>query len=150
MSETAETLIRRKIERPFGVYVITALDLIIGLLPLIGFFLILGDAEMRVSPDGLLLTLILAGLILAASIWAMTGDNFGRWLLLVVITLRALLMIANAFAALVSLDDADRVQALTPIGAAIRATVWTGIHWWYFSRKETIAYYKQPGLTEGA
>src|SRR5262245_43820244 len=151
MSEPAESLVRRKIERPFGVHFITALDFIrLGLSPLIGFFLILRNPEVRVSPDGLFLTVVFAAMILSASIWAWTGDDFGRWLLLLLVTIRTLLLIANAVTLLLTLNDADRAQAANPVFAAIGGTIWTGIHWWYFNRRETIAYYKQRSLTERA
>jgi hypothetical protein len=139
MSDTAETLPDREIEKPLGVYVMTAIDFLgFGLVPLIAAFFVIFSPDIYLPSEDIAVAIIVAVMGIVSSIWAMTGDNFGRWLLLVVITVGTLLIVINTLS-LMAAGEMTRSYAVV----AFRRVLWTGINWWYFNRKETAAYYKR-------
>ena len=145
MSSSAETHRSRKVERPFGVYVITAFDFIaLGLVQLIGIIMLNRMSEEEIPLANFVLGVSLAVLAMAASVWALAGDNIGRWLLLVLVTVSSLLLITQSVILMASGVATGR-YAITAAGAIVRGLFWIGINWWYFNRKETVAYYKRNG-----
>jgi hypothetical protein len=139
MSDSQEKQIGRKTEKPFGVYMLTISDFVaFGLVPLIAVVMVKDQPEVDIP----FLSFVLPLPAMVVSIWAMTGDNFGRWLLLVFVTVTSTLMIVgnlNSVAAglLTGLD------ALRAVGVIVRGVFWIAINWWYFNRVETVAYYKR-------
>lgn len=143
MTSSVESHIRRKVERPFGVYLITAFDFIaVGVVPLIGIVLLNRMSEEEIPLANFVLGVSLAVLAMAASVWALVGDNIGRWLLLALVTISSLLLITNSLI-LMAGGVATGRYAITAVGAIIRGLFWIGINWWYFNRKRTVAYYKR-------
>jgi hypothetical protein len=145
MSSHVESHIRRKVERPFGVYLITAFDFIaVGLVPLISTVLLNRMSEEEIPLAAFVLSVSLAVFAMAASVWALAGDNIGRWLLLMLVTISSLLLITNSLI-LMAGGVATGRYALMAVGAIIRGLFWVGINWWYFNRNRTVAYYKRNG-----
>jgi hypothetical protein len=139
MSDSEEMHSVRKIEKPFGVYVLTIFDFVaIGLVPLIAIVLVRDQPELDIP----FLSFVLPLPAMVASIWAMTGDNFGRWLLLVFVTVTSILMIAGNLNSLAAGVLAG-VDAIRAVGTIVRGVFWIAINWWYFNRGETVAYYKR-------
>ena len=137
-----EAQVKRRVMKPLGLYIITALDFFaVGLLPLITIVWVARSSEGDVSFIGVLLSVGLAMSTMAASVWAFVGDNAGRYLLLVLVTLTSLLIIGNSLLSLRS-EDAG-VSEIRSIGWVVRATFWIGINWWYFNRAHVVTYFKR-------
>ncbi len=140
---TALTQTRESITKPVGVYFITIFDFIaVGLVPLIAIIWLNRQAEVELPFASLILRVSLAVLAMAASIWAVAGDNPGRCLLLGLVTVSSVLMIMNSISFMIS-GEAVGTNVITAIGAGIRGLFWLGINWWYFNRRHVVAFYKQ-------
>jgi hypothetical protein len=139
----SETQTPRKIDKPIGVYIITAFDFIaVGLVPLIAVIWLNRMTEGELSFVVLVTGIGLGVLVMAASVWAWIGDNPARYLLLGLVTISSLLLIINN----VALMSSGRVvgeNVIKSVGAIIRGLFWIGINWWYFNRRHVVAYYKQ-------
>ena len=139
MPGTLEPSVGREIEKPLGIYIITVFDFItFGVVPLIGIVLLWGNAEVHMT----FVSFLLPFPAMIASVWAMTGDNIGRWLLLGFVTVASLLTITNSL----NLLAGGLVQgetAISAVAAVTRGLFWIGINWWYFNRQGTAAYYNR-------
>jgi hypothetical protein len=81
-------------------------------------------------------------MVMAASVWALVGDNGGRYLLLGLVTINSVLLILDN---LIIISDEQETGSSTTrsISWIVRATFWMGINWWYFNRRHVVAYFKQ-------
>jgi hypothetical protein len=141
--QEVETTRKKRIERPLGVYIVTVCDfLFVGLVPLLTLVLFLRGSDVELPFYQILMSVALYFIVMAASVWACVGDNPGRWLLLVAVTLTAVLWITNAILTLsyTELASTDKPRVL---GFMSRGTIALAINWWYFNRKSTVAYYQQ-------
>lgn len=133
----------RRIQRPIGVYVLAVYDfLVVGVIPLLTFVFALRNSEAEFPFLLVLISVALYFCVMGAAVWAWSGDNLGRWILLAVVTIVALQWIVNAILLLsgsdLAGDDKPRV-----IGFISRGSIALALNWWYFNRKSTVAYYKQ-------
>src|SRR6266404_3988983 len=88
MQEAGTTTWKKRIDRPLGVYLITTYDfLVVGLIPLLTFFLFARNSDTEMSLPATMLSVGLYVVVMAFSVWACVGDNIGRWLLLSAVTL---------------------------------------------------------------
>src|SRR6185436_6765562 len=95
--QEAGTTWKKRIDRPLGVYLITIYDfLVVGLIPLVTFFLFARNSDAEMSLPATMLSVGLYVVVMAFSVWACVGDNIGRWLLLSAVTLTAVMWIINA------------------------------------------------------
>lgn len=148
MQEAGNTTWRKRIDRPVGVYLITIYDfLVVGLIPLATFVLFLRNSDAEFSFTVTLLSVGLYFVVMAASVWACVGDNIGRWLLLSVVTLTAVMWIINAVFILSNIELASGEKPRV-IGLISRGIMALGLNWWYFNRKTTVAYYKRDAATQ--
>jgi hypothetical protein len=133
----------RRIERPLGVYLITTYDfLVVGLIPLLTFVFGLRHSDVEIPFYLVLLSVTLYFAVMGAAVWAGTGDNTGRWVLLAVVTFTALQWIANAALVLAS-SEVESGGRSSVIGFISRGSTALALNWWYFNRASTAAYYKQ-------
>ena len=140
--EPVTTAGKRRIAKPLGVSVICLFDgIVIGLFPLILLIVLDRDPKLEISLLNYALTAIVDIAVVAAALGAFRGENAGRVALLSAVTFHSLLVILNSVA-LLSGDDARRT-ATVAIGNVTRGLFWIGINWWYFNRKEVLAYYRQ-------
>lgn len=140
--ETIETP-RRRIAKPIGLYIIAVFDFIaVGLVPLLSVVLFARHADVDLPFAEVLISVGLPILVMAACIWAWVGDNAGRWLLLVLVTITSLLLILNNVLLMSGYDDSDS-NGTRNVGWIVRASFWIGINWWYFNRRHVVAYFKQ-------
>ena len=129
----------RRIERPLGLYMMAAYDfLVVGVIPLLTFVLALRNSDAEVPFVLVLLSVALYFCVMGAAVWAWSGDNTGRWILLATVTFVALQWIVNAILVLSGSDHKPRV-----IGFISRGATALALNWWYFNRKSTVAYFKQ-------
>ncbi len=141
--DNLETSPKKRIEKPVGVYIITAFDfLFIGLVPLLLTIWLSHNQDFELPFISLILSVSLAIFIMAASVWAWIGDNPARFLLLTLVTVSSLLMVVNNVM-LISAGEIEGSQKISSVGNIIRGLFWIGINWWYFSCANTVAYYKQ-------
>ena len=135
---------KRRIAKPIGLYIISVFDFIaVGLVPLLAVVWVARSSETELPFAAVLISVGLAVLVMAASFWAWFGDNAGRWLLLVLVTVSSLLLILNNLL-LISGGETSGATAIPNVGWIVRATFWIGINWWYFNRRHVVAYFKQP------
>ena len=123
---------KRRIAKPLGVYILLPFDfLIFGLLPLVGILIQSREPGFEISLVIITPLVALAVGTMAACVWAWTGDNPARHLVVALVTLSALVYI---------------VLPILGEGSykfVIRGTFWIVINWWFFFRQSTAAYYKQ-------
>ena|SRR6185295_14450539 len=133
----------KRIERPLGVYLTTAYDfLVVGVIPLLTFVFALRNSDSEFPFYLVLISVALYVCVMGAAVWAWSGDNIARWVLLGTVTFVALLWIINA---ILVLSGSNIVGAEKPrvIGFISRGSIALALNWWYFNRKSTAAYYKQ-------
>ena len=132
---------KRRIAKPIGLYIITVFDFIaVGLVPLLSVIVVARSPDVDLPFFAILISVGLGVLVMAACVWAWVGDNAGRWLLLVLVSISSLLLILNN--ALLISDDSG-IHAISNVGWIVRATFWIAINWWYFNRRHVVAYFKQ-------
>jgi len=153
----------RKIEKPYGVYVWPILILVAyTLLPFLGpypsgekwIFVSLGALPFNGSlaifegPDGetsfilVFISVLLRIMTGAAAVWAFVGHNEGRISLLAFLTLNYVWWMSLTIIIISSLVDTGP-GIISVILELVRPTIWIAILWWYFSKKDVVAYYKQ-------
>src|SRR5262249_42265251 len=126
-----------------GLYVMAAFDfLVVGVIPLLTFVLSARNSEEEVSLVLALTSVATYFCVMGAAVWAWSGDDTGRWILLSTVTFVALHWIVNASLTLAESElaagDKPRV-----VGFISRGSLALALNWWYFTRKSTVAYYKQ-------
>lgn len=120
---------RRRIAKPLGLYIIAAFDFIaVGLVPLVSVLLVARRQEIELPFVAILISVGLAVMTMAASVWAWIGDNAGRYLLLGLVTVSSLLLILN-HVIVISSDDTPGTTGIRSVGWIIRALFWIGINW---------------------
>ena len=137
----------RRIERPLGVYLMTAYNIVVvGIIPLLTFVLAVRNSEAESSFVLVLLTVAVYFCVMGAAVWAWSGDDMGRWISLAAVTFVALQWIVNA---ILALSGSDIVSGGKPgvIGFISRGSIALALNWWYFNRKSTVAYYKQKSAS---
>ena len=138
-----ETQTKRRIAKPIGLYIITAFDfLAVGLVPLLVVVWTARSPEVELPFFAVLISVALAIMTMAASVWALVGDNGGRYLLLGLVTLSSVLLILDNLI-IISDEQETGSSTIRSISWIVRATFWIGINWWYFNRRHVVAYFKQ-------
>lgn len=133
----------RRIEKPLGLYILATADfLVIGVMPLLTFILAARNSETEVPVFQVLTSVVVYLCVMGAAVWAWSGDNAGRWVLLSTVTFIALQWIVHATLALAG-SDIESGQKPRVIGFISRGLMALALNWWYFNRKSTVAYYKQ-------
>src|SRR2546423_142165 len=121
---------KKRIEKPIGVYIITIYDfLVVGLIPLLMLVIFLRKSDVELPFIVVLMSVALYFTVMGASIWALAGDNPGRWLLLLAVTLTALLWITNAVMLLSNVELASGDKS-SVIGFISRGTMALIFNWW--------------------
>jgi hypothetical protein len=133
---------KRKKEKPIGVHILTAFDFIaIGLIPAIATLWVGFGIEIEISLAWFAISLGLALLTMGAAVWAWTGDNPGRLLLLALVTVSSALIIFNNISIL-SADNVEGAGTIRSVINILHGLFRIAINWWYFNLKKTIDYYK--------
>ena len=137
----------RRIERPLGLYLMTAYNIVVvGVIPLLTFVLAVRNSEEEFPFVLVLLSVAMYFGVMGAAVWAWSGVDMGRWILLSVVSFVALQWIVNAF---LVLSGSEIVSGDKPrvIGFISRGSIALALNWWYFNRKTTVAYYKQKSAS---
>jgi hypothetical protein len=127
-----ETVWKKRIQKPMGVYVCTFLIFLrFGIINFFSYLLAFrdsdGDAELPVVVISLALCVFTAG----AAVWAVTGQNEGRIALLVMLPLNILWILFFAVSGLLNEDKADDAAAVkTIIQQALISLAVIGVEWY--------------------
>lgn len=136
-------VIKRRIQKPLGVYIITVFDFIfIGLVPLVGLIYLSRQPDFEMPFFAFVVTVALCVIVSASSIGAWFGDNLSRLLLLGSVTGLSL-MIIYTNVRLIADGEAAGAEVIRNVGNVIRGLFWIGVNQWYFRRRSTVSYYKQ-------
>ena len=82
----------------------------------------------------------------ASAVWALTGDNNGRFALLIFVSLSVLWFLFNVLN-FVSYESVENKQYVHLITSIVRGVFWLGINWWYLTKKDVVAYFNQQSQT---
>jgi len=137
----------KRIQRPIGVYVMTILLVFgAGILPLLHVAVLIQEArqqsDIEISFTLVFVSIFLPVFSLASAIWAFVGHNEGRIAVLIFVSLNFLWWM---FLALINIANSDEeiLNGVLFLIGFIRPVVMFGLFWWYFTKKDVVAYYKQ-------
>src|ERR1044071_4497109 len=132
--EQVQTQSRRRIAKPIGLYILAGIDIVVvGLIPLLTIFLSIRNSEQELPLLSVMVSVGFPPFIIAATVWALVGDNPARYVLLGLLTLWSIAVITNTIV-LFSNKDLIGFRPFTVIGFTVRTVFWTGVNWWYFNR----------------
>jgi hypothetical protein len=153
----------KRIQKPIGIYAwVIFIVIAYGLFPLIGMFPISatraffvgvgalpynGSIQMLLNGNGesnfvvVLISLFLCVFTVASAIWAWFGPNESRLALLTFLTLNFFWWLYLIVYAMTVTDDSSMMLELAI--SLIRPPIFLGVIWWYFTKKEVVAFYKQ-------
>lgn len=133
---------RRRIAKPTGLFILSVFDfVVVGLIPLLTTLLYLRNTELELPFAAVLISVALPVFVMAASVWAMIGDNPARYVLLTLVTLTSINMIISGVMFLTGEILKSRMSST--IGMMVRAVFWLVINWWYLNRAHVVAYFRQ-------
>jgi len=137
-----ENVQNKRIAKPIGVYILTiCIFLRFGVFQLIRDFDAMQDAEQQTP---FLIAIILIGrnvFVGGAAVLAYFGENWGRILLLVIVSLNVLWTI---FSVITYFSYRENGQNITLIGNILfNPLFWLIVCWWYLNKENVVKYYKQ-------
>lgn len=133
----------RRIAKPLGLYIIGGINFVVlGLIPLLLIFLSLRNTELELPLLAVMISVGFPLFIMAATVWAVVGDNPARYVLLGLLTLWSIALVTNLIG-LFSSEGGPSLRFSSVTGFTVRTVFWTGINWWYFNRAHVVAYFKQ-------
>lgn len=139
----------KRIQRPIGVYITTILLVLgAGILPLLSVAVAIQEAH-KVSETDLSFIVVFISIFLpvfsiVTAIWAFTGFNKGRIAVLVFVSLNFLWFVFLGIMNVVNSGEEVRNGVVFFVGL-IRPSVFFALFWWYFTKKDVLAYYHQNG-----
>lgn len=137
----------KRIQKPIGVYVMTILLVFgAGILPLLYVVASIQEARNQSDVD-ISFTLVFVSIFLpvfslASAIWAFVGHNEGRIAVLIFVSLNFLWWTFLGILNVANSDQEELEGVLFLIGLA-RPVVMFSLFWWYFTKMDVVAYYKQ-------
>lgn len=139
-----ETLSRKRIQKPIGIYVLSiAVIIVLGLLQLFRYWIEFQEIKEDLPFTMVFIPLFLCVFTIASAFWAMVGDNWSRIALLIFVTLNFLwwlylVIIASSY------SESKNIQIfLNGLITLIRPAIVLIICWTYLTSKEVVEYYKQ-------
>ena len=141
--EQVQTQRQRRIAKPMGLYILGGIDFVVlGLIPLLTILLSIRNTKLELALLDVMISIGFPLFIMAATVWAVVGDNPARYVLLALLTLWSMAVITNTIV-LFSSDEVGWFRPSAVIGFTVRTVFWTAINWWYFNRAHVVAYFKQ-------
>jgi hypothetical protein len=132
-----------RIQKPLGVYVLTtAVVLVMGVLQFLLYLREVALSDDEIPKIMVFVPVFLCTFTAASAIWAACGDNNGRVVMLVFVSLNFLwwlFLIVTAAA----YDSSHRFVALVYLPTLIRPLIIFVLCWWFFNKSNVVAYYKQ-------
>jgi hypothetical protein len=134
----------RKIQKPISLYVATILLVIFaGILPFAGIFWKISVAEVDVPFTLVFISLLLPAFSAGSAIFAFTGHNEGRIAVLICVSLNFLWWVFWGILNVANSGDAQAFNAGFLILGLVRPLIFFGLFWWYFTKKDIVAYFNQ-------
>src|SRR4029078_13361568 len=141
--EQVQTQRQRRIAKPMGLYILGGIDFVVlGLIPLLTILLSIRNTKLELALLDVMISIGFPLFIMAATVWAVVGDNPARYVLLALLTLWSMAVITNTIV-LFSSDEVGELRPSAVIWFTVRTVFWTAINWWYFNRAHVVAYFKQ-------
>ena len=126
-----------------GLYILGGIDfVVVGLIPLLTILLSIRNTKLELALLDVMISIGFPLFIMAATVWAVVGDNPARYVLLALLTLWSMAVITNTIV-LFSSEEAVGFRPSAAIGFTVRTVFWTAINWWYFNRAHVVEYFKQ-------
>jgi hypothetical protein len=142
--KSMETVWKKRIQKPIGVYVCAILILIrFGIINTANYFLLFRIADGDVYFPVVVISLAISIFTGGAAIWALTGQNEGRIALLILLPLNVLWVILLAVSNLLNEEPADDKEAVRLIINQTILLLFVIAIEWYFMSKKVVEYYKQ-------
>lgn len=134
-------------QKPIGIYILTiCLFLRFGVFQFITDFNSISNSEKEMP---LLIAIILMArnvFVAAATIWAFTGDNWGRISLLAIVALNVLWTIFTLITFVAFNQSEENFRLFVNI--SLNPVFWLVICWWYLNKKNVVKYYNRNESNE--
>jgi hypothetical protein len=134
----------KKIQKPISLYVMTiVLVIFVGILPFFGVLLQITGSEDNIPFTLVFVSLLLPAFSAASAIFAYTGYNEGR---IAVLTCVSLSFLWWVFWGIVKVSQSGAAEALNGaflILGLVRPVAFFALFWWYFTKKDVVAYFKR-------
>ncbi len=138
-----ENKVIRRISKPIRVYVLTIILFVrLGVFQFVRYWSEIQNASGNVPFILVFISFFLAGFTMLAVVWAYFGDDLGRIMLLIFVSLNVLWWFFLTISAIAN-SDSNNLEWIRFTPELIQPTVWLVLTWWYFTKKDVVAYYKQ-------
>lgn len=133
----------KRLEKPIGLYILTFADFLgFGVLQSLKTIQDARSSKEEIPFVIIFITLFLCLFTAGSAVWAFLGDNFGRYALLIFISLNILWIYGNLLFFIFN----EGVESKTGYDYLIAAGkgIWGfGAHFWYLMNDEVVAYFNQ-------
>jgi len=134
----------KRIQKPISLYVITILLVLSsGILPFFGALLMISNAEVSVPFTLVFVSLLLPVFSAASAVFAFTGHNEGRIAVLACVSLNFLWWLFLAITRVANSGQAQAINGAFLVLQWIRPVIFFALFWWYFTKSDIVAYFKQ-------
>lgn len=134
---------QRRIQKPIGIYVMAiAVFLVHGCLQFFTYWWNFQLFDGTLPFAVVFVSLFLCVFTAFSAVWAAIGDNTARIALLIFDSLGVLWWLFLVIVMIANIDS-HNFAALGFIVTLVRPLFFLGLCWWYFTKKEVVAFYKQ-------
>lgn len=141
-----ERELKRRISKPVGIYVFTIIIFIrLGLFEFLNYWYSIQNSEGNVPFIMVFVPLFLCTFTAGAAVWAFYGDDTARIALLIFVSLNVLWM-TFLFISAIGYSESDGIEVARLIPILFQPVAWLIATWWYFTKSDVVAYYKQQSL----
>ena len=111
-----------------GLYILGGIDFVVlGLIPLLTILLSIRNTKLELALLDVMISIGFPLFIMAATVWAVVGDNPARYVLLALLTLWSIVVVTNTIF-LFSSEEAVSFRPSSVIGFTVRTVFWTVIN----------------------
>lgn len=140
----------KRIQKPIGIYVMTILIFLgLGALQLLGYLTTIANANGEAPFPIVFVSVFVCMFSGAAAVWAFYGDNLARICLLVFVTGNVMWLAFLIILAISYPTENDKMHGLGLIPVLVRPAFWLCLTWWYFTKADVVAYYRQESERAG-
>lgn len=137
---------KKRISRPVGIYVFTiAIFVRLGLFEFINYWSDIQNSDGNVPFVIVFVSLFLCAFTAGSAVWAFYGDDTARIALLIFVSLNVLWMTFLVITA-IGYSESNGIEVARLIPGLFQPVAWLIGTWWYFTKSDVVAYYKQQSL----
>ena len=134
----------KRIQKPIGIYVMTILIFIgLGIFQLLGYWTNIQKANGETPFPIVFISLFVCVFSAAGAVWAFYGDNLARICLLIFVSLNVLWLSFLIVLTISYPPEDDKMHGVGFILLLFRPMFWLVLTWWYFTKADVVAYYRQ-------